>query len=186
MASSARGTTRYAVWLHAVNLGSHNKVPMAWLRETATGAGFGQVATYLQSGNLVVSSAATADAVRDQVVGLIRDGRGLDVEATVRSRAQLAKVVDRNPMADRVGEPSKLHVSFLTGKPDAKGIASIDADKYAPDEFVVSGTEIYLWFPNGAGRSKLATLPWRKKIGVGGTARNWRTVLAVLELLDAE
>lgn len=182
--SPTPGTTRYAVWLHAVNLGSHNKVPMAWLRDAATDAGFEGVATYLQSGNLVVSSAATADVVRNQVTALIRDGRDLDVDVTVRSRTQLARVIDRNPMRDRVGEPSKLHVSFLTGKPDAQGVASIDVEKYAPDEFVVSGTEIYLWFPNGAGRSKLATLPWRKKVGVGGTARNWRTVLAMLELLD--
>jgi uncharacterized protein (DUF1697 family) len=158
---------------------------MAWLREAATAAGFDGVATYLQSGNLVVSSASAADVVGDQVAALIRDGRGLDVDVTVRSRAQLAKVVDRNPMTDHVGEPSKLHVSFLTGKPDPNGVASIEPAKYAPDEFVVSGTEIYLWFPNGAGRSKLATLPWHKRIGVAGTARNWRTVLAVLDLLDS-
>jgi uncharacterized protein (DUF1697 family) len=171
--------------LFAVNVGGNNKVPMAWLREAAAEAGFTDVATYLQSGNLVLTSKATAAEVRTQVAGLIRDGLGLDVAVAVRSRAELAKVIERNPMPEHVDEPSRLHVSFLAGKPDAEGVAAIDPAGYAPEEFVVAGDEIYLWFPNGAGRSKLATLPWRKRIGVAGTARNWRTVLAVLDLLDA-
>jgi uncharacterized protein (DUF1697 family) len=177
--------TRYAVWLFAVNVGGTKKVPMAWLRGAAEQAGFTGVATYLQSGNIVVTSPANASTVRDQVCALIREGLGFEVEATVRSRAELAKVIERNPMPERVDSPSRLHVSFLSGKPDPEGVKTIDPATYAPDEFVVSGSEIYLWFPDGAGRSKLATLPWRKRIGVGGTARNWRTVLAVLDLLDS-
>jgi uncharacterized protein (DUF1697 family) len=176
---------RYAVWLHAVNVGGRNKVPMAWLREAAETDGFTDVATYVQSGNLIVSSdLGNADQVRERVRALIDKGLGLDVEVTVRSRAELEKVVDRNPMAEHVDEPAKLHVSFLTGKADSAGLKAIDADAYAPDRFVVDGEQLYLWFENGAGRSKLATLPWRKKIGVAGTARNWRTVLTVLEMLD--
>jgi uncharacterized protein (DUF1697 family) len=177
---------RYVAWLHAVNLGSHNKVPMAWLRETLTDAGFRDVATYVQSGNLVVTAdTRSSDVVRKQVAGLIKTGLGLDVEVTVRTRAELAAVVERNPMPEHVGEPARLHVSFLTGEPDRAGLAAIDPAAFAPDRFVADGRHLYLWFPNGAGRSKLATLPWQKKIGVAGTARNWRTVLAVLDLLDA-
>lgn len=179
--------TRFVAWLFAVNLGSHNKISMAWLRAAATDAGFTGVSTYLQSGNLVVTADNTDPAeVSKRVAGLIKDGPGLDVMVTTRSRAELAKVVERNPMPEHVDEPSRLHVSFLTGKPDPKGVAAIDASAYAPDEFAVRGSELYLWFANGAGRSKLATLPWRKRIGVAGTARNWRTVLAVLDLLDSK
>jgi uncharacterized protein (DUF1697 family) len=177
---------RYVAWLHAVNVGGRNKVPMAWLREASVEAGFTDVATYVQSGNLVLTAdTAKADVVRDRVRKLISDGLGLDVEVTVRSRAQLAKVIEGNPMHEHVDEPAKLHVSFLSGEPDATGLAAIDAKAYAPDRFVADGRQLYLWFPGGAGRSKLATLPWRKRIGVAGTARNWRTVLAVLDLLDS-
>jgi uncharacterized protein (DUF1697 family) len=116
---------------------------------------------------------------------MIEDDLGLQVEVTVRSRAELAKVIERNPMPEHVVEPAKLHVSFLTGDPDAAGLAAIDPAAYAPDRFVLDGRQLYLWFPNGAGRSKLATLPWRKRIGVAGTARNWRTVLTMFDLLDA-
>ncbi|HWA67616.1 MAG TPA: DUF1697 domain-containing protein [Mycobacteriales bacterium] len=177
---------RYVAWLHAVNLGSHNKVPMAWLRDAATSAGFTDVATYVQSGNLVLTSSLRDGAkVGVRVAALINDGLGLDVAVTVRSRDELADVFARNPMTEHVDEPAKLHVSFLTGEADAQGAAGIDAAKYLPDEFVVDGRHIYLWFPNGAGRSKLATLQWRKHLGVAGTARNWRTVQTVLEMLEA-
>lgn len=177
--------TRYVAWLHAVNVGGNNMVPMAWLREAAGAAGFTEVATYVQSGNLVLTSPTTKpEQVRDRVAELIREGLGLDVVVTVRSRDELAAVVERNPMPEHLDEPTRLHVSFLTGEADADGVAAIDAATYEPDRFVVDGRHIYLWFPNGAGRSKLATLPWRKKIGVAGTARNWRSVLKVLDMLD--
>jgi uncharacterized protein (DUF1697 family) len=169
-----------------VNVGGRNKVPMAWLREAATGAGFRDVVTYVQSGNLVLTAdTKKSEEVRKQVAELIRDGLGLEVMVTVRSRAELKKVIERNPMPEHVDDPAKLHVSFLTDKADPAGVNEIDAAKYEPDRFVVDGDHLYLWFPNGAGRSKLATLPWRKKIGVAGTARNWRSVLKVLDLMDA-
>ena len=178
-------TTRYVAWLHAVNVGGRNKVPMAWLREAAVAEGFTDVATDGQSGNLIrTADTAKADDDRDRVRSAIRDGLGLDVEVTVRSRAQLQKVIDRNPMPEHVDEPARLHVSFLTGKADPAGVAALDPQAFAPDRFVADGSHLYLWFPYGAGRSKLATLPWRKRIGVAGTARNWRTVRTVLDLLD--
>ncbi len=183
--TAARARDRYVAWLHAVNLGSHNKVPMAWLRDAAADAGFTEVATYLQSGNLVLSAPTRDPAeVSRRVAAVIHAGRGLDVVVTTRTRAEVAAVVQRNPMPEHADEPSKLHVSFLNGQPDRRAVASLDPDAFAPDRFVFDGEEIYLWFPNGAGRSKLATYPWPKRIGVGGTARNWRTVLAVLDLLD--
>lgn len=178
--------TRYVAWLHAVNLGSHNKVPMAWLRAAAEESGFTNVATHLQSGNLVVT-ADTKDAaeVSKRVAALIKKDRGLDVVVTTRTGADIARVVRANPMPEHIDEPTKLQVSFLTGKPAAKAVADLEPDAFAPERFVIKGSEIYLWLPNGAGRSKLATFPWSKRIGVAGTARNWRTVLAVLDLLDS-
>ena len=76
---------------------------------------------------------------------------------------------NRNPMPEHVNDPAKLHVSFLTGKPTPpRRSRRCDAEEFDPERFVVDGRGIYLWFPNGAGRSKLATLPWRKRIGVAG------------------
>lgn len=177
--------SRYVVWLHAVNLGSHNKVPMAWLREAAESDGFTEVATYLQSGNLVLSATTTDTAqVATRVGELISSGRGLDVVVTVRTKAEIARVVKRNPMPEHAAESSKLLVSFLTGAPAKAKVSALDGDEFAPERYVVDGSHIYLWHPNGVGRSKLATAPWEKRLGVRGTARNWRTVLAVQDMLD--
>jgi uncharacterized protein (DUF1697 family) len=176
---------RFVSLLFAVNLGSHNKVPMAWLRGAAAEAGFSDVSTHLQSGNLVLTAPTTSpDEVSERIVALIKAERGLDVVVTSRTRAEIARVVKRNPMPEHTDEPAKLHVSFLTGKPDTKAVAALDPEMFGPERFVIDDRQIYLWFPNGAGRSKLATFPWLKRIGAAGTARNWRTVVAVLDLLD--
>ena len=178
--------TRFVSWLHAVNLGSHNKVPMAWLRDAAEADGFTDVATYLQSGNLVVSANIKDPAeVSKRVGALIKRERGLDVVVTTRRRADIARVVKGNPMPEHAADPAKLLVSFLTAAPAKSKVAALDPDEFAPERFVVDGSHMYLWHPNGVGRSKLATVRWEKRLGVAGTARNWRTVLAVLDLLDS-
>jgi len=176
--------TRYAVLLRAVNVGGNNKVPMAWLREAATGAGFADVATYVQSGNLVLTASEKAPAVGEKVAGLIKAEHGLDIDVMVRTRAELAAVIAANPFTEHVDEPSLLHVSFLAGKPTSAAVKALDPDEFIPERFAVHGAQVYLWYPNGAGRSKLATAPWQKRLGVAGTARNWRTVLTLLDLLD--
>jgi uncharacterized protein (DUF1697 family) len=174
---------RYAVLLRAVNVGGHNKVPMPWLRDAATDAGFTDVATYVQSGNLVLSSTSGAAAVGKSVAGLIQQEHGLDIEVIVRSRSDLAAVIKANPFPDAVADPKLLHVSFLAGKPSAATIKKLDPEEFAPERFAVKGSELYLWYPNGSGRSKMAAAPWEKRLGVRGTARNWRTVTTLLEML---
>jgi uncharacterized protein (DUF1697 family) len=87
-------------------------------------------------------------------------------------------------MPDHVDEPARLQVCFLTGDPEPAAVAALDPDMFGPERFMVRGREIYLWLPNGAGRSKLATFAWQRRVGAGGTTRNWRTVLAVRDLLD--
>lgn len=177
--------TRYVVLLRAVNVGGNNKVPMKWLREAALDAGFTDVATYVQSGNLVLSSADGAAAVGARVAELIKAEHDLDIDVVVRSRAELAKVIKANPFVDEIAEPTKVHVSFLTGAPERERVNALDPDEFDPERYVVKGKEMYLYFPGGSGRSKLATAPWGKRLGVQGTARNWRTVTTLLDMLDA-
>lgn len=176
--------TKYAVFLRAVNVGGHNKVPMATLRDLASELGYSDVATYVQSGNLILSSGQSADRVGAKVAGLIKDEHGLDVDVIVRSRAELAKVVKANPFVEEVAEPTQVHVNFLSGVPAKSKVTALDPDEFAPERYVIKGKEMYLHYPNGAGRSKLATAPWSKRLGVHGTARNWRTVTTLLDMLD--
>ncbi len=175
--------TRYAVLLRGVNVGSHNKVPMRWLREAAEAAGYPDVATYVQSGNLLLSSADKPAALARKINELIRDGCGCDVDVMVRSRAQLAAAVRANPFPEHADEPKLLHVVFLTAAPPVAKVRALDPDEFSPERFAIRGTEIYTWHPNGFGRSKLATVAWPKRLGVAGTDRNWRTVTTLLEML---
>jgi uncharacterized protein (DUF1697 family) len=176
--------TRYAVLLRGVNVGSRNKVPMPWLREAATGAGFSDVATYVQSGNLLLTSRDQPAVVSAKINALIKEGCGCDVDVIVRSRAQLKAVVAANPFPEHEDEPKLLHVVFLTAAPPAAKVKALDPEEFAPEQFTVRGSEIYTWHPNGFGRSKLASVNWAKRLGAKGTDRNWRTVTTLLEMLD--
>jgi uncharacterized protein (DUF1697 family) len=176
---------QYAVLLRAVNVGGRNKVPMARLRELAEGLGYTGVSTYLQSGNLVVTADTKKPAdVEAAVAGAIRDDLGVDVAVLVRSRKELAAVVAANPFADRTSDPKRLHVNFLTAQPAAATLKALDRNEFDPERFEFGDRCMYQWFPDGVGRSRMATAPWDRRLGVRGTGRNWRTVTAMLELLD--
>jgi uncharacterized protein (DUF1697 family) len=157
---------------------------MAELRALVEGLGHDDVATYVQSGNVVLRSSRPATAVARGIEQAIEKSLGLTVSVIVRTRAQVAKVLDSNPYLGARTDSSKLYVVYLEAKPPAAAVKGLDPDRGRPDEFTVRGQEIYLQLPNGAGRSKL-TLDWfEKQLGVRGTARNWRTTNQLLALMD--
>jgi uncharacterized protein (DUF1697 family) len=122
--------TRYVALLRAVNLGSTNKVGMKWLREAAGDAGFTDVATYVQSGNVVLTSSGSADEVSDTVARLIKAEYGLDIDVIVRDRKQIAAVVKANPFGDLIEEPTRVHVNFLSAAPPKSKLAALDPDQF--------------------------------------------------------
>jgi uncharacterized protein (DUF1697 family) len=102
----------------------------------------------------------------------------------MRTRAQLAKILETNPYLGRRTDTAKLYVVYLADQPAAAAVKRLDPDRGRPDEFTVRGREIFLHLPNGAGRSKL-TLDWfEKQLRTRGTARNWRTTNQLLALMD--
>jgi uncharacterized protein (DUF1697 family) len=176
---------QHILLLRGINLGSTNRISMPDLRAALEDAGFGDARTYLQSGNVVVSSGAKADTVARKTERLIKKEFGLDIPVVVRTRAELAKVVELNPLAKVVTSPKRYQVSFLDGKPSREVIQRIE-DTAAPGERVeVHGREIYAWHPDTIARSKLWALLAGQNLGVTATARNWATVQKLLELADA-
>ena len=105
-----------------------------------------------------------------------------------RSAADLAAVAGRNPFlrGGRELDPATLHVAFLSERPSAAAVRSLDPDRSPPDAFAVEGREVYLSYPNGSGRSRLTLSYLERALGARGTARNWRTVLRLAGLLEAE
>ena len=173
---------RHVVLLRAVNLGSRNKVAMPKLRDALTAAGYDDVITYVQSGNVVLSSSQSANHVAAGVHDVIAAEFGLDIKVVVRSAAQLRAVVKGNPWPEAAGEPTKLVVAFLDAKPTKRALADVDAAAYEPERFELSGSELYLWYRNGQARTKLSAAFFEKALKVPATARNWNTVTKLLEL----
>ena len=167
--------------LRGINLGPNRRVPMADLRALLTDAGYGEVQTYVQSGNVVVESTLKPAELERETARLISERFGFDVPVVVRTRRQLAAVVKLNPLGDVATQPKLYQVTFLAEKPAASVIEALE-DVAAGDERVVRhGREIYTWHPDGVARSKLANGLGAKKLGVA-TARNWATVNKLLEM----
>jgi uncharacterized protein (DUF1697 family) len=168
--------------LRGINLGPSRRVAMADLRALLAEAGYGDVRTLLQSGNVVLSGTAKPEAVAAALETLLAERFGMDIPVVVRSRAQLAAVVQHSPLGDVAKDPKKYVVTFMSGKPDASFVRSIADGDHAPEQFAAHGRELYTWHPNGIQKSKLARLVGDKRLGVTATARNWATVTKLLEM----
>ena len=176
---------RQIVLLRGINLGATNRIAMPKLREALAGAGFEDVETYLQSGNVVVSSGLRPAALGQRCMRLIRDEFGLEIDVVVRTRAELANVVRRNPLRDVATDPKRYQVSFLARKLPAQALARLEAAAVPPEQLVAIGRELYAWHPSGVARSRLWAQLAGRELGVVATARNWATVTSLLELADA-
>lgn len=154
------------------------------LRAALETAGYADVRTLQQSGNVVLTStAAPAELAHDLAVRL-RAAFGLQIAVVVRTRDELADVVARDPFGDDADDPARYQVSFLSAEPDPAGVAELERADVAPERVVVRGREVYGWHPGGIARSALAKLITDRRLGVEVTARNWRTVTKLLELAD--
>jgi uncharacterized protein (DUF1697 family) len=167
--------------LRGVNVGGHNKLPMAQLRSIAADAGFADVRTYIQSGNLVGTTGLDATAAAAVLADAILTATGLAVPVIARTVEQWSDVIDANPFPDAVDPGRQLHVIFLPA-PATEVVRAFDAIDFAPEEVVVTGSELYLHLPDGLGRSKLAVAVNRIPEIAAGTARNWNTVLRLASL----
>jgi uncharacterized protein (DUF1697 family) len=158
---------------------------MPALRTALEEAGFDDVRTYLQSGNVVLSSSAKAADVARKVERVIAKDFGLEIAVVTRTRAQLAKVVEHNPLRRVAKSPKRYQVSFLDAKPSREVVRRIEEAAAPGERVVVAGREIYAWHPDTIARSKLWALLAGQNLGVTATARNWTTVEKLLELADA-
>ena len=167
----------YVALLRGVNVGGKNKVSMRALRELVESMGHRDVNTYIQSGNVVFTTAKAITA--QSLERAIHRELGLDITVVLRTRAELQRAIRANPFAK--ADLSTVHIGFMAARPKPAVVAGLDTDRFAPDSFAVKGTELYLHLPNGIGRSKLPPYLDRQ-LKIPTTVRNWNTVLKLLEL----
>ncbi|WP_030264398.1 DUF1697 domain-containing protein [Streptomyces violens] len=180
--------SRQVALLRGINVGGHHKFPVARQRALMAELGFQDVTVLLQTGNIVfadpgVPPEETARALEAGFAAAL----GFSVPVLVRTRDEIAATLAANPFPEAVAEPKTLHVTFLSEPPaDTAPLDALDPAGYAPDTFRLLGRDLYLWCPEGVGRSRLAAAVTAAslKLGVTATARNWNTVNKILAVAD--
>jgi uncharacterized protein (DUF1697 family) len=176
--------------LRGINVGGHSIIKMDALRTLYASLEFQDPQTYVQSGNVIFK---TAELNRKLIAARIQQGIQKKFsccpEIILRTLPELRSVVASNPFAGHANiEPSKLLVSFLASNPAKDAQEKLRAFADYPEKLHLIGRELFIHFPDGAGKSKL---PWSrldKLLTTAGTARNWNSVnkmLAIAEQLDA-
>jgi uncharacterized protein (DUF1697 family) len=169
-----------------VNLGKR-RMKMDALRAMCESLGLEGAQTYVQSGNVVFRTKERNLAkLTKRIEEAIESTFGFQSDTVLRTPAEMRDAIGRNPFAGRSGiVPGKLQVVFLTAEPSAearKKIAEIKAD---PEEAVLSGREIFIYYPNGMARPKLNFSQIDRQLKGSWTGRNWNTVTTLLEMAEA-
>ncbi|MEQ1939017.1 DUF1697 domain-containing protein [Mesorhizobium sp. CN5-321] len=168
-----------------INVGGNRIVKMVELRAFFEGFGFTGVGSYVQSGNVVFRSAkGETDTLAKTIEDAFEARWGFHSRIMVRDAAWLRGMVDANPYADLAEEPKKLHLFVLEREPTDEETKRLSDKCKGPEEFTVRGDAFYLKAPDGIGRSEFAGLIPRT-LKVPCTSRNWRTVLALLEMMES-
>ncbi|MCX5051860.1 MULTISPECIES: DUF1697 domain-containing protein [unclassified Streptomyces] len=178
-------TTTYAALLRGINVGGRKKLPMAELRQLMEGLGHDGVRTHLQSGQAVFATGrGDEESLAAELAQAIEKQFGFRVDVIVRDHAYLKAVAEACPFPAAELEAKQLHVTYFSESVDAQRFAEIDREAYLPEEFRLGDRELYLYAPEGLGRSKLAEHLAKPRInkGVIATTRNWNTVVKLVEL----
>ena len=177
----------YIAILRGINVTGHRKLLMAELRAALSKAGFQNVSTYIQSGNILFEhEAADQQALAQEISAVIEKQFGYnDVPVIVLTCKELGQIHSNNPFTNKRNEDIKfLHVTFLSESPAKEHLSTISTLTYPPEEFDISGKAIYLFCPNGYGSTKLNNNFFENKLKVTATTRNWKTVNKLLKLLN--
>ena len=170
-------TTRYLVMPRGINAGARNRVPMAALRSKLVDEGYSDVATVLQSGNVIVSFPSDRpDEVAGAMQRLLSDQFDVEVPCLIRTTNQVRKTLACNPLQEVVSDPSRYLVNFLSEVPDPEVVQALLEENHSPEVIAIEGTEAYVWTPNGVKAMTLSYAYLEKRFGAFATARNWSTL----------
>ena len=176
---------RWLVLLRGVNVSGTGKLPMAQLRAVLADDGFDDVATYIQTGNVRVSSALDRAAIEARMEAILRDHFALDRPAMALTAAELEQALAQNPFPQAAAAPTTLHLVFL------KGLDGVDMDGLAPycdkgEEVALIGNVFFLYTPNGAGKSRVANRYEKHIRAAAVTARNLNSCRKLLDFMQGE
>lgn len=176
----------YIAMLRGINVSGQKKVPMAELKALVEGLTYQNVRTYIQSGNVLFEyKEADPLILSKQLQEKIADVFGFEVPVIIRTPEEMQTVIKANPFIKaHETEPEKIYLTFLAETPDKEHIAKLQELRYEPEQFVLSGKEIYLYVPEGYGNAKLNNNLFENKLKVKATTRNWKTVNELVRLAE--
>jgi len=157
-------------------------LPMKELKVVLEKNGCRDVRTYIQSGNVILNSASDAARLAKRLTAAVSRSHGFAPRVLLLSRAELERAAAANPFPGAAENPKSLHLFFLGEAPTTPDLKSLEALKIQNEAFALKGSVFYLHTPDGFGTSKIAVRA-EKFLGVEGTARNWRTVTTLLEMM---
>ncbi len=176
-------TARLVALLRGINVGGNKRVPMADLRDLIADLGNTDIATYVNSGNVVFSSASNDTArVAADIEAAVADRLGVESAVIVRTADEMASVIAADPLGRLASEPSQHLVGFCRDTPTADAAKRLSALAIAPDKCVLKGRELHIWCPRGVAGSRLFKAPLDRHLGTVMTARNWNTVVRLSEM----
>lgn len=171
--------------LRGINVGSTKRMAMARLRELLEAEGYDDVQTYVQSGNVVVHTSESAPKVAEHIAKVIRTEWDFEVPVITRTRAQLEKIVQLDPLGRGDDDPKRHQVTFFDAKLPTAPFQDLDRSGWGDAEFAVHGRELYTWTPAGIHSDKMLRSLGRAHEGMDGTARNWRTICKLIEMAES-
>jgi uncharacterized protein (DUF1697 family) len=174
--------TVYVSMLRAVNVGGSGRIKMEPLREAYESLGLRDARSLLQSGNVLFRSGIKSrEQLSRRIMQEIDRRFGLEVEVLIRTLAEIESIFERSPILSPRADLGKLLVMFLSKVPDARAQAALLKWHKGPEMLEIRGPEVYLYYPDGVGRSKLSTAVIESHLDTSGTARNWNTLTKLLE-----
>ena len=180
-------SARCVVLPRGINVGGHNRVPMAELRPKLVDAGYADPVTILQSGNIIVTAdqpdqpdqpgdATGAAAVAASVQQLLADEFDVQVPCVARTAAKVEAILERNPLRHLADDGSRYLVNFLSDEPSPEAVRDLTEVDHSPEVVHVEGSEAYVWAPEGIKALRLTYAHLERHFGVTATARNWNTL----------
>lgn len=177
--------TKYVSLLRGINVGGHRMVRMYDLKELYTSLGFSDVLSYIQSGNVIFTGdGEEGTALQKHLEEGFETSFGFHTDIFVRTLAELSAISAKNPFRDQPNKEAKsIAVVFLATCPEPLAQEALLNAYAGSEEIFILGQEVYIYYPDGMGRSKLSHSLLEKKLRTVGTARNWNTVLKLQALL---
>ena len=177
--------TTYVSLFRGINVGGNRIVPMSELKSLHQALGFKDVVTYIQSGNVVFSSDATNPAQLTRQIGeSFAQKFGFHSQVMVRTSDELQEIIASNPFQNQPEkEPNRVAVLFLTTRPESSALEDLKKTYSGPEEIYLTGQELFVYYPDGVGRSKLTLALLEKKLKTVSTGRNWNTILQLQKMM---